>query len=257
MSTLQMRHDGAIMTLTIDRPAVRNALDRATYAALSDALDEAEQRADVAVIVLHGAGGHFTAGNDLNDFRAPRPPGDSPGLRFLRRLAATTRPVIAAVEGSAVGIGVTLLLHCDFVYAGAGARFRLPFVPLGLCPEGASSLLLARFVGPRRAADWLLGGRAFDTDEALAAGLLTARTEPGAALASAFDRARALAALPPDALRLTKAMLRRAERDAIDETFSYESQRFAERLRSAEAQNAFSHFLARSGDTPRMPPGVA
>jgi enoyl-CoA hydratase/carnithine racemase len=245
MNKLQISHDGAVMTLTLHRPAVRNALDRETYLALIQALAAAEAQADVAVIVVHGAEGHFCAGNDLHDFRQPRDPGESAGIRFLRQLAATTKPIVAAVEGSAVGIGVTLLLHVDFVYADPSAMFRLPFVPLGLCPEGASSLLLPRLVGARKATDWILTGRAFDAREAFESGLVTALTAPGESLASAQRIARELAAQPTDALRLAKNMLARADRAMIDETLGYEAQRFAERLHTTEAQQAFARFFAR------------
>ena len=156
---LNIDRDGAVLTLTINRPERRNALDNATYAALTEQLARASADASVSAVILTGAGEHFTAGNDLRDFQAERGAGDSAAMSFLRALTTTDVPVIAAVEGYAVGIGVTLLQHCDFVHIGEGATLRLPFVALGLCPEGASSLLLPRLAGARCAAEWLLQGR--------------------------------------------------------------------------------------------------
>ncbi len=154
---LRVTRDGAVLTLVIDRQDRRNALDTATYAALTEQLSLA---AGVSAVILAGAGEHFTAGNDLRDFQVERGAGDSAGLTFLRALTQADVPVIAAVEGYAIGIGVTLLQHCDFVYVGEGATLRMPFVALGLCPEGASSLLMPRLAGARRAAEWLLQGKA-------------------------------------------------------------------------------------------------
>ena len=182
---LNIDRDGAVLTLTINRPERRNALDNATYAALTEQLARASADASVSAVILTGAGEHFTAGNDLRDFQAERGAGDSAAMSFLRALTTTDVPVIAAVEGYAVGIGVTLLQHCDFVHIGEGATLRLPFVALGLCPEGASSLLLPRLAGARRAAEWLLQGKAFGARQALEAGLATTVTPAGQALAAA------------------------------------------------------------------------
>ncbi|AWI77900.1 MAG: enoyl-CoA hydratase [Betaproteobacteria bacterium HGW-Betaproteobacteria-13] len=235
---------GGVLRLTINRPEVRNALDGATYRGLTAALAAADADAEIAAVVLTGAGGHFTAGNDLKDFQQPREGEDRPAAAFLRQLAAFGKPLIAAVEGSAVGIGVTLLLHCDFVYAGDTARFRMPFVPLGLTPEGGSSLLLPKLVGVRKARDWLLRGRAFDTVEALDAGLLTGAVAAGTALAEAEKVAQELAGLPAEAVRLTKAMLHGRERSDLSDTLAEEFVIFSARLHSAEAQAAFAGFFA-------------
>ncbi|MGB3430622.1 enoyl-CoA hydratase-related protein, partial [Achromobacter sp.] len=173
---LKVSRDGAVLTLTINRPNRRNALDTATYAALTEQIALASADTAVAAVILTGAGEHFTAGNDLRDFQAERGAGDSAGLTFLRALTMADVPVIAAVEGYAVGIGVTLLQHCDFVHVGEGATLRMPFVALGLCPEGASSLLMPRLAGTRRAAEWLLQGKAFTAQDACEAGLATSVT---------------------------------------------------------------------------------
>jgi enoyl-CoA hydratase/carnithine racemase len=193
-------------------------------------------------VILTGAGEHFTAGNDLRDFQAERGAGDSAGLTFLRVLTTAEVPVIAAVEGYAIGIGVTLLQHCDFVHIGEGATLRMPFVALGLCPEGASSLLMPRLAG-RRAAEWLLQGKAFSAADAHEAGLATSVAPKGQALAAAQATAADLARQPPAALRLTKAMMKRADRQAIQETLDYEAQQFRARLQTEEAQAAFAKFF--------------
>ncbi|KRA03074.1 enoyl-CoA hydratase-related protein [Achromobacter sp. Root565] len=239
---LKVARDGAVLTLTIDRQDRRNALDTATYAALTEQISLASADVAVSAVILTGAGEHFTAGNDLRDFQAERGAGDSAGLTFLRALTTADVPVIAAVEGYAIGIGVTLLQHCDFVHIGEGATLRMPFVALGLCPEGASSLLMPRLVG-RRAAQWLMQGKAFSAQEAEDAGLATSVTHKGQAIAAAQATAADLARQPPAALRLTKAMMKRADRQAIQETLDYEAQQFRARLQTEEAQAAFAKFF--------------
>jgi enoyl-CoA hydratase/carnithine racemase len=245
--------EAGVLQLTMNRPEVRNALDEAAYRALSAALAEADGDAAVRAVVLTGAAGHFTAGNDLREFQAAaaqrRPAGgaaeESAGVRWLKALVAFEKPLLAAVEGVAVGIGTTTLLHCDLAFAGAGARFRMPFVPLGLCPEGGSSFLLPRAAGAKRAADLLLTGREFGAAEAEAAGLLTGVVPDGGALARAAEAARQLAALPPGAVRTGKALLRRAERGPVLEAIGAEMVEFRRLLGSAEAQAAFAAFFAR------------
>ncbi|MBB1597418.1 enoyl-CoA hydratase-related protein [Achromobacter sp. UMC46] len=239
---LKALREGAVLTLTIDRQDRRNALDTATYAALTEQISQASADASVSAVILTGAGEHFTAGNDLRDFQAERGAGDSAGLTFLRALTLADVPVIAAVEGYAIGIGVTLLQHCDFVHIGEDATLRMPFVALGLCPEGGSSLLMPRLAG-RRAAEWLLQGKAFSARDAHEAGLATSVAPKGQALAAAQATAADLARQPPAALRLTKAMMKRADRQAIQETLDYEAQQFRARLQTDEAQAAFAKFF--------------
>lgn len=239
---LKVQREGAVLTLVIDRQDRRNALDTATYAALTEQISLASADVAISAVILTGAGEHFTAGNDLRDFQAERGTGDSAGLTFLRALTTADVPVIAAVEGYAIGIGVTLLQHCDFVHIGEGATLRMPFVALGLCPEGASSLLMPRLVG-RRAAQWLMQGKAFTAQDALEAGLATSVTPKGQALDAARATAADLANQPPAALRLTKAMMKRADRQAIQETLDYEAQQFRARLQTDEAQAAFAKFF--------------
>jgi enoyl-CoA hydratase/carnithine racemase len=245
MSHVLQEADGGVLTLTLSRPESRNALDAASYRALVDALAAADRDGATRAVIVTGAGGHFTAGNDLREFQRPDATGEPQGIAYLRALVAFGKPLLAAVEGVAVGIGTTMLLHCDFAFAGAGARFRMPFVPLGLCPEGASTLLLPRTAGAKRASDLLLLGREFGAAEALEAGLLTATVPDGGALPRARETARALAALPPEAVGATKALLRRAERGEAIAAIDAEMVEFRKRLASPEAQQAFAAFFAR------------
>ena len=241
--TVLVNRSNGVLTLTINRPERRNALDIATYLLLARHVSQASDDKEIRAIILTGANNYFTAGNDLKDFQTPREPGDSAGLKFLRSLVDCDLPIIAAVEGSAIGIGVTLLQHCDFVYVADNANFRIPFVPLGLCPEGASSMLMSQIVGPRRATEWLLRGRAFTGVEACEAGFATGTTLPGQALTQAQAVACELAALPPEALQLSKRMMKHKLRPAIHETFDYELGLFTQRLKSDEAQTAFANFF--------------
>jgi enoyl-CoA hydratase/carnithine racemase len=234
-----------IRLVTIDRPERRNALDRATYADLAAAFDAAGADATVRAVVLTGAGGCFTAGNDLKDFQDVEAGGDSPGLTFLKALRGCPKPVVAAVEGHAVGIGTTLLLHCDLAYAGDGARFRLPFTALGLSPEGASSYLLPLVAGTKRAAELLMLGEPFGAPEAVAAGLVNAAVRAGKALETALGRASALAALPPASIAATKQALRRGQDETVARTLAEEAEVFHALRRGPEAQAAFAAFLRR------------
>lgn len=237
--------DGHCLTLTINRPERRNALNTAMYQALDHGLQAAQNDPACHAVILTGTSDCFTAGNDLSEFQGHRSVGDSPALSFLRTLASVDVPVIAAVEGYAVGIGVTLLQHCDFVYAGNGATFKMPFVSLGLCPEGGSSTLLAHLVGARRAAEWLLLGKPFDAAQACDGGLVTAVAPAGQALSMAQATATDLGKQPGEALRISKRMLHEPGRADLMRTFTTERDLFAERLQSAEAQAAFQRFFER------------
>ncbi|PLC50487.1 enoyl-CoA hydratase [Pollutimonas subterranea] len=239
------RLEGSCMTLTINRPERRNALTGSMYQALDQGLQAAQADPACHAVILTGAGDCFTAGNDLSEFQATRSLTDSPALAFLRTLANVDVPVIAAVEGHAVGVGVTLLQHCDFVYAGETAQFSMPFVSLGLCPEGGSSTLLAQLVGARRASDWLLLGRQFDAAEAYESGFITAVSPPGHALNEAQAAADVLGRQPAEALRISKRMLREPGRAELMRTFDKERDLFTERLKSEEAQAAFRLFFDR------------
>lgn len=234
--------DGVVQ-ITMNRPDRRNALDRATYQGLIDAIAAAEADAGVRTIVLTGAGGCFTSGNDLKDFAAAGAGGPRVAIDFLTAISTAKKPIVAAVEGFAVGIGTTMLLHCDLAYAGSSASFRVPFVALGLCPEGGSSYLLPLIAGSKRAAELLMLGEAFGPEVAEQAGLLNGVTAEGGALALALEKAKALAALPPQSVALTKMLLKRGSAAAVAETIATEARHFGERLLSAEAQAAFAAFL--------------
>lgn len=234
-----------VTQITMNRPERRNALDRASYAGLIEAIGAAEADADIRAIVLTGAGGCFTSGNDIKDFAAASDTGPRVAIDFLGAISTAKKPIVAAVEGFAVGIGTTMLLHCDLAFAGKGASFRLPFVALGLCPEGGSSYLLPLIAGTKRAAELLMLGEAFGPDAAQEAGLVNAVVAEGGALTLAIEKARALAALPPESVALTKSLLKRGHAAHVAETISTEGRLFGERLLSAEARAAFAAFLKR------------
>ncbi|MEQ5834396.1 enoyl-CoA hydratase [Marinobacter sp. NFXS9] len=237
------RHDG-VLIIRINRPERKNALTHAMYTGLADALGDAETDASIRCSLITGSDECFTAGNDLSDFAAGLP-GEfetTPVGRFLFALANATKPVVAAVNGPAVGIGTTLLLHCDLVFAGTNTRFQMPFANLGLCPEGASSLLLPLWLGRARASELLMLGTPFDADKADRLGLLNRICEPGQTESEAIAACQQLAAQPPAAIRATKALLTRPNRDAVRETMLAEGELFGERLKSAEATEAFTAF---------------
>lgn len=234
-----------VMTLTFNRPDKKNAITAAMYAAAAQALRAADSDGTVRVVVLTGAGDAFTAGNDLKDF-AENPPkgGDAPVFQFMDALASFTKPVIAAVNGVAVGIGTTLLLHCDGAYAVPAAKFSLPFVNLALVPEFGSSLLLARFVGQRKASELLMSGAPFDASAALDMGLLSAVVPADQLQSTVTAAATALAAKPPAALRAAKALIR-GDLAAVKAAIAHEAKIFGQRLQSPELQEAVNAFFSK------------
>ena len=242
------QRDG-LLSVTLDRPDRRNALTVAMYAALADAVEQGANDASVRLIAFRGEGRDFAAGNDLIDFveAAPRLDEEIPVWRFLRALARCETPLMAAVHGNCVGIGTTMLLHCDLVVAEESARFSLPFVDLALVPEAASSLLLPELAGRRRAARYLLLGESFGLDEALAIGLVSHRADAGALERRADEIASALLRKPAEALRQTQRLLRHGRRDEILERMQLEGGLFAERLASEEVRAAISAFFASRG----------
>jgi enoyl-CoA hydratase/carnithine racemase len=236
---------GGVRSVTLARPERRNALTTAMYATLAEAMESAAVDPSIRAISLRGEGQDFAAGNDLADFLEATADdrAELPVWRFLRALASCETPIIAAVHGNCVGIGTTMLLHCDLVVAEEGARFSLPFVDLGVVAEAASSLLLPRLAGRRRAARYLLLCEPFGVEEALSIGLVSHRAEPGG-LEQVLDRlVSTLLAKPPEALRQTQRLLRLNARDEILERMQVESEAFAERLQSAEAKEAFTAFF--------------
>ena len=236
--------EGAVARVGLARPEKKNALTGEMYQALAGALAQAEGDAGVRVVLLHGTAECFTSGNDLKDF-LERPPegGPAPVFQFLDRLATARKPLVAAVGGPAVGIGTTLLLHCDLVYATPEARFQLPFVALGLVPEAGSSLLLPALAGYHRAAELMLLGQPFGIEKALAAGIVTESVPAPELLERALAAARALAALPPAAVRLTKQLMKRGQAPRVAEQMAEEARIFRERLASPEAREAMTAFF--------------
>jgi enoyl-CoA hydratase/carnithine racemase len=236
---------GGVLTLRFNRPDKKNAITAAMYAGLAEALRMGVSDAAVRVAVFAGAGDAFTAGNDLKDF-AENPPKDAgaPVFQFMEALASFPKPVIAAVNGVAVGIGTTLLLHCDAAYAVPSAKFSLPFVNLALVPEFASSVLLARLVGQRKAAELLMTGAPFDAAGALQMGLLSGVVAPDQLAATVAAAAAALAAKPPAALRATKALIR-GDLATIRAAIAAEAAAFGQRLGSPEFAEAASAFFAK------------
>ncbi|HEV8212141.1 MAG TPA: enoyl-CoA hydratase [Vicinamibacterales bacterium] len=234
-----------ILRIGIDRPEKKNALTVAMYAELAAALDRAAGDPAVRVVLIHGHPQAFTSGNDLADFRSPPPTPaaeERPVLRFLRAISSAPKPIVAAVTGPAVGVGTTMLLHCDLVYAGEGARFQLPFVNLGLVPEAASSLLLPATLGYQRAAELLLLGEPFSASKARDHGIVTAVVADDQVLAAATAAAHKLAAQPPSAIRLTKKLMKQATAEAVAVRIGEESEHFGSRLVSPEAAEAFKAF---------------
>jgi enoyl-CoA hydratase/carnithine racemase len=236
-------NDNGIVLATMNRPERKNALNYAAYQGLIDAIGQTDADPAARALVITGAGDNFTSGNDIADFAA-NPAGARVAIAFLHAITAAQKPVIAAVEGYAVGIGTTMLLHCDFAYAGHGARLRMPFINLGLTPEGGSSLLVPAFAGAKRAAELLLLGEEFTAATAAEAGIITRAVEDGTALPAAMDAARKLAALPAEAVRQSKALLRRSYAALLTATIEHEGKVFGERLASPEAQAAFLKFLS-------------
>lgn len=230
--------------LRIDRPEKKNALTLAMYDAMTEALAGAQASADIRAVVLEGHPGVFTAGNDIGDFMQNPPTGeDSAVFRFLLKLVDFEKPIVAAVDGPAVGVGTTLLPHCDIVIASSRAKFSMPFVSLGLVPEGASSLLLPQIAGRATANYWLLTGEPFDAESALRAGLVSHVFSPDEIGAAVKRIAEGLASKPVEALRLTKQLLRAPQRAAVREALSREGELFIARLTAPETFAAFSAFM--------------
>jgi enoyl-CoA hydratase/carnithine racemase len=243
---VKVERNGAVLTVALNRPEKKNALTTDMYAAMRGALETASADPAVAVVVFSGEGGVFTAGNDIGDFasRAMASGGvqDSGGAQFIRALARFDKPLIAAVDGLAVGIGTTLCLHCDLVYASPAARFRMPFVDLGLVPEaGASMLVPARF-GLAKAAELLLLGDSLDADQARDIGLVADIIPHARLIEHALEKAHALAAKPRGALLATRKLMR-GDREALYGHMEAELQAFGQAVRSPEARAAFMGFL--------------
>ena len=244
MSDILVHTEAGVMTLTLNRVDKKNSITAAMYSTLADALDQAKADAAVRVVLLQGDATVFSAGNDIGDFLHKPPAGqDSPVFRFLHGIAAFPKPIVAAVCGPAVGIGTTLLLHCDLVYAGDNAAFALPFVNLGLCPEAASSLLVPQMFGYHRAAEALLLGEPFMAEAALEVGLVNRVVPPTEANAIAQAQARKLAAKPISSLIETKRLMKKGQAALVAQQMTEEGAVFGRMLGEPAAREAMTAFM--------------
>ena len=233
-----------VATIEIARPEKKNALTGAMYRAMADGLNAAATDPAVRAVLITGQPGIFTSGNDIEDFmQRPMDGSESPPIVFMRAMLGCDKPIVAAVTGAAIGIGTTLLLHCDFVYVSDEARLAMPFVSLGLVPEFASSLVVPQLMGNVRAAEKILLGDPFTGAEAVECGIANAVLPADEVVPHARRVAERFNALPPGAVQESKRLLRRARAAATMETIGVESEIFARRLRSPEAQEAFSAFF--------------
>jgi enoyl-CoA hydratase/carnithine racemase len=244
MTDILIDTTAGVMTLTLNRVDKKNSFTQAMYAACADALDQASTDDSVRAVVLQGHPTVFSAGNDIGDFlNGPVSTQESPVFRFLRGIATFPKPLVAAVCGPAVGIGTTLLFHCDLVYAGDNAAFSMPFVNLGLCPEAASSLLVPQMMGYHRAAEALLLGEPFMAEAALEVGLVNRIVPPMEANGVAQAQARKLAAKPLSSLVTTKRFMKQGQMPQVLEVLAQEGDRFGQMLKEPAAREAFTAFM--------------
>ncbi len=239
--------DGAVLRLRFNRPEKKNAITVNMYAALANALEDAEKNDSIRAVLFEADGDIFTAGNDIGDFMANGaergdPHATPPVMRFLLALANAKKPLLAAVQGGAVGVGVTMLFHCDLVFASERATFHTPFVNLGLVPEAASSLLLPQIAGHQQAAEMLIAGKKIDAPRAEKFGFVNEVVAHEALEKTALDAARNLAAKAPTAMRLTKQLMK-PNRDAVIAHMKNEGEHFAAQLESAEFREAGMAFM--------------
>ena len=246
MSEISSHREGAIQVLSFNRPEKMNALTREMYSGLAAGLNEAAGDFGVRAVVLTSEGDHFTAGNDIADFMSSPPTSeDSDVARFLGSLLEFPKPLIAAVKGNAVGVGTTMLLHCDIVIAGPSAKFSMPFASLGLVPEAGSSYLFPSLVGYQRAAKIFFTGESFSADSAVEMGLVASiAAEP---LREALEIAEHISKQPPQAMINTKALLKASKHDAVAAVMKAEFELFSLALQSEEAMEAFMNFMAKKG----------
>ena len=246
MTSISYHAEGGVALMRMDRADKKNALTMAMYAAMAKHLEAANDDPDLRVIVIAGVPGAFSAGNDIQDFIAASSTGalGEPILHFLRALVGCDKPLVAAVDGVAVGVGVTMLLHCDYVVASQRSTFATPFVDLGLVPEAASSLLGPRLLGPQLAFELFALGRRWDARKALSAGLINDMIEDEHTEARGREVAREIAAKPPNAMAITKRLLR-SGRELVLARIDEEAEYFKACLRGPEAMQAFAAFMTR------------
>ena len=244
MSDIIKERSGSILRVQLNRPAKKNAMTMSMYVTLADILNDAAKDEQVHVVLWHGAGDSFCAGNDVEDFlKNPPGPGESPQARLMNAFINFDKPLIAAVHGAAIGGGTTMLTHCDFVYAGETAKFQMPFINLGLVPEFGSSCSVPIRIGHIRAAELILLGLPFDARRAAELGLVTRVVPDQELLATATETAQKLADKPAGALQACKRLMKRSSREQIEQAMKVEGEEFASRVRSAEAREAFTAFL--------------
>ena len=241
---IKISTESRIRKIVLNRPEKKNALDLEMYNALADAMLAANDDEDVRVIYITGTADSLCSGNDIQDFLKSPPTGEnSPVFRFIQAIVHAEKPIVAAVNGLAVGIGTTMLLHCDLVYASDQARFQVPFVNIGICPEAGSTFLLPLLVGYQKAAEWLFLGGMFDANAAREAGIVTA-VVPAAELEQVAMKAAArVAAQPPNSVKVTKGLLRTGLKDAMMAAVDRENRNFVPMLDLPEAQEALNAFL--------------
>jgi len=253
MSDIVAKRSGNILDVQLNRPSKKNAMTSSMYVDMADLLDGAAKDNQTRVVLWHGAGDSFSAGNDLQDFMENPPgPGASPQSRLIDALIRFEKPLVAAVQGLAIGGGTTMLAHCDFVYAAESAKFQLPFVNLALVPEFGSSYLLPLRFGHARAAELILLGKSFDASRAADLGLVTQVVPEEKLLATATETARALAEKPAAAVQACKRLIKQAFREQLEQAVKLENEEFAVRVRSDEAKEVFQAFFAK-----RRPASVA
>ena len=244
MTEILLNTESGVCTITLNRMERKNSITAAMYTALADALDAASTDSSVRAVVIQGHETIFSSGNDIGDFLNAPPAGqDSPVFRFLRAISTFAKPIVAAVCGPAVGIGTTMLLHCDLVYAGDNAAFSMPFVNLGLCPEAASSLLVPQLMGYHRAAEALLLGEPFTAETALEVGLVNRIVPPSQANALAQQQARKLAAKPLSSVIETKRLMKKDNTSTVAERMAEEGNSFGRMLAEPAAREAFTAFM--------------
>jgi len=245
MPQIETELSGAVLQIAVNRPEKKNALTAEMYNALSEAIERAEADAAIRVLLLHGRGEVFTAGNDLEDFLQRPWKGQAvpPAVRFIRAVAFARKPMVAAVQGLAVGVGTTILLHCDLVYAADDARFMMPFINLGIVPEAAATVLLPLLIGPQRASELFLLGAPLPAQRACDMGLVNAVFSRDALLPAALAAAQQLAEKPRGAVLACKELMKRAWRAEVERALREEVQLISERLESPETHEALSAFV--------------
>jgi len=244
MSDVVTERSGSILRVQLNRPAKKNAMTSAMYVTIADSLNAAANDDDIRVVLWHGAGDSFCAGNDVEDFmRNPPGPGESPQAHLIGALINFEKPVVAAVHGAAIGGGTTMLTHCDFVYAGESAKFQMPFINLALVPEFGTSYSIPARIGYLRAAELIELGLPFDAQRAAELGLVTRVVPDQELLATATQTAQKLAEKPAGALQACKRIMRQPVRVQLEQAAKLENEEFSTRLRSADAKEAFTAFL--------------